>query len=175
MAAENKKHVVTLTLWTVAATDIAKNKQNITSVHPVCCTFNSFKIFTHSVMAITLPSPKVSLVVSTLLYVITLSSLQIFAQKLGSTELLTIVGGFISSLLFFFSLVSVGNMEEIFFGKDTQTGWTEVIFCLFFAMSVAATVHRVSVTTCFLFSVAIIFYLNYVAKILYRANKPEKR
>jgi len=121
------------------------------------------------------PSPKSSLVVSVLLYIITLSALQIYAPKLASSEVLTIVGGFVSSLLFFFSLISVGNLEDIIFGSDTQAGWVEVLVCLFFALVVAATVHRVSVTTCFLFSLGLLFYLNTVSKVVYRTNKAEKQ
>eukprot|EP01090_Pellita_catalonica_P015378 TRINITY_DN4161_c0_g1_i1.p1 TRINITY_DN4161_c0_g1~~TRINITY_DN4161_c0_g1_i1.p1 ORF type:complete len:132 (+),score=17.15 TRINITY_DN4161_c0_g1_i1:58-453(+) len=100
----------------------------------------------------TQPSAQSSAIVSGLLFLLTLSSLRVWSDFFSSTEQLTILGGFISSLLFFFGLMTLGNLER-------ETKWIEVMLCLFIALGFAATVHRVCVTTCFLFSVVILFYM----------------
>jgi len=111
------------------------------------------------------PSAGTTSLVSAFLFLIILSGLQIWSTKLASTPQLTIVGGFVSSLLFVFSLLCIGNLER-------ETRWIEVIVCVIIAMIVAASVHRVCVTTCFLFSAAELAYLNYVSQSI---NKSEKR
>eukprot|EP01115_Flamella_aegyptia_P002251 TRINITY_DN136263_c0_g1_i1.p1 TRINITY_DN136263_c0_g1~~TRINITY_DN136263_c0_g1_i1.p1 ORF type:complete len:129 (-),score=44.12 TRINITY_DN136263_c0_g1_i1:15-401(-) len=122
------------------------------------------------------PSSTQSLVISGLLFFITLSGLQIFATKLASTPQLTIVGGFVSSLLFFFLLIFIGSLEY-------ETKWIEVVFSMFVAMVAASTVHRVCVTTCFIFSVILLAYMNNVSKAIGTRNaaallakeKPKKK
>jgi len=103
------------------------------------------------------PSAGQSAAISGFLWVVTLCVLQIYAPKLASTPPLTIAGGFVSSLLFFFGLIFVGNLEQ-------ETGWIEVVLALIAAEMAAASVHRVCVTTCFLFSAAMLAYVNYVSK-----------
>jgi len=107
------------------------------------------------------PPAGTSALLAGLLFLIILSGLEIWAPKLRSTPQLTIVGGFISSLLFFFGVICIGNLEK-------ETGWIEVIICEVVAMIAAATVHRVCVTTCFLFSVGLGLYLNYMARSTYQ-------
>ncbi|KAL6062666.1 Dolichyl-diphosphooligosaccharide--protein glycosyltransferase subunit KCP2 [Balamuthia mandrillaris] len=99
------------------------------------------------------PSHTTTAILSALLFVLTLSALSLWAPVLASTERLTIVGGFISSLLFFFALLTIGNLEN-------ETGWIEVFLCEAVALVAAATVHRVCVTTCFLFSVGLLYMTN---------------
>eukprot|EP01102_Stenamoeba_stenopodia_P012652 TRINITY_DN4020_c0_g1_i1.p1 TRINITY_DN4020_c0_g1~~TRINITY_DN4020_c0_g1_i1.p1 ORF type:complete len:114 (+),score=19.70 TRINITY_DN4020_c0_g1_i1:90-431(+) len=103
------------------------------------------------------PGAKSSAFLSFLLFLLTASALQLFSKQLASSPQLTIVGGFISSLLFFFSLITVGSLEK-------ETKWLEVISCLIVALVFASTVHRVCVTTCFLFSLGLLYYLNTVSK-----------
>jgi len=112
------------------------------------------------------PSAGNSSLLAGLLFLITLSGLQIWAPILASTPQLTIVGGFISSLLFFFLVICLGNLQR-------EAGWVEVLVSLLVAEVAAATVHRVCVTTCFLFSIALGLYLNYMAKNLYQKPAPD--
>jgi hypothetical protein len=86
---------------------------------------------------------------------------------------MTILGGFAGSLLYVFLLTAVGNLgkkqiafclpfsilidafhipEKFLLGPSSQSGLTEVAFCIFLAVSAAGSIHRVSATTCFLFS-----------------------
>ncbi|GBG72496.1 hypothetical protein CBR_g12067 [Chara braunii] len=98
-----------------------------------------------------------SMIYSFLLFLITLSAQQVYKEKLASSEWFTILGGFVSSLLFLFLLTFIGNFQET---VQAKTKWAEVIICLTVAMVAASTVHRVCVTTCFLFSALFIYEVN---------------
>jgi len=103
------------------------------------------------------PSKGTTAVVAGFLFLITLSGLQMFSAKLASTPQFHILGGLVSSFLFIFGLLFIGNLEK-------ETGWIEVISSILVAMVFAASVHRVCVTTCFLFSIGELFYLNFISK-----------
>eukprot|EP01114_Cavostelium_apophysatum_P020269 TRINITY_DN674_c0_g1_i1.p2 TRINITY_DN674_c0_g1~~TRINITY_DN674_c0_g1_i1.p2 ORF type:complete len:129 (+),score=21.29 TRINITY_DN674_c0_g1_i1:151-537(+) len=103
------------------------------------------------------PSAGTTVAISGFLFLITLSGLMLGSNKLASAPQLHIVGGFISSLLFVFALLIIGNLER-------ETKWPEVILSLFIAMIFAASVHRVSVTTCVIFSLAELAWLNAASK-----------
>jgi len=111
-------------------------------------------------MSTSQPSAKSTAIVSGLLFTLTLSGIRLSATVLASTEKLTILGGFVCSLLFFFALTAVGSLER-------ETKWAEVIVCLLVSLVVAATVHPVCITTCFLFSAGILFYMNHVSKAIH--------
>jgi len=119
-------------------------------------------------MAFDQPPQGTSAVISGFLFLITLSGLELWAGKLASTPQLTILGGFVSSLLFFFALICVGNLER-------ETKWFEVVCCLIVAMIAAATVHRVCVTTCFLFSMGLLVYMNYAARYINNSSPSLKK
>eukprot|EP00252_Welwitschia_mirabilis_P019946 TRINITY_DN4760_c0_g1_i2.p1 TRINITY_DN4760_c0_g1~~TRINITY_DN4760_c0_g1_i2.p1 ORF type:complete len:127 (+),score=13.04 TRINITY_DN4760_c0_g1_i2:215-595(+) len=98
-----------------------------------------------------------SMVYSFLLCVITLSLQQMYKAKLASTELYTILGGFISSFIFLLILTFFGNFLE---SAGSRTGWGSVFLAEFIALIAAAAVHRVCITTCFLFSVGLLYEVN---------------
>eukprot|EP00744_Colponema_vietnamica_P035872 GILI01062724.1.p1 GENE.GILI01062724.1~~GILI01062724.1.p1 ORF type:complete len:140 (+),score=30.90 GILI01062724.1:46-420(+) len=115
-----------------------------------------------------------SLVLSSLLFLVLLSLIQVTSSPLASSELFTILGGFLCSLLFVFALIAIGNIEQILLGDNTTTGWFEVGFALFMGMTIGASVHRVCVTTCFLFSCGILYLLNNVSASVYNAAPARK-
>jgi len=88
---------------------------------------------------------------------LTFSVLRLWAPLFASSEKYTILGGFVSSLLFFFTLLTIGNLKS-------ETGWIEVVISLVIAMGTAATVHRVCVTTCFLFSLGLLYWMSQVSQ-----------
>ncbi|CAI9265064.1 unnamed protein product [Lactuca saligna] len=95
-----------------------------------------------------------SMLYSLLLFVVTLSLQEMYRGKLASSELFTILGGFTSSLVFLFLLTFIGNFQET---SGVKTGWGAVILAEAVALVAAGTVHRVCITTCFLFSAAILY------------------
>jgi len=106
-----------------------------------------------------------SMLYSFLLFVITLSLQQMHKERLASTELYTILGGFVSSLLFLLVLTFIGNFQESVGGR---TGWGAVFLAEFIALVAASTVHRVCITTCFLFSVGLLYEVNKISGIMHR-------
>merc|ERR1711913_160578 len=84
---------------------------------------------------------------------------------LASTQMLTIFAGFTGSLLFL--LTAVANLEKAMFGINFQTKLGEVVFSIVVAMAAAGTVHRVSATTCLLFSLVMTWSLNKISQEVY--------
>ncbi|KAI6703389.1 hypothetical protein NL676_012525 [Syzygium grande] len=83
-----------------------------------------------------------------------------FHGKLASSELFTILGGFTSSILFLVLLTFIGNFQE---SCGVRTGWGAVILAEAVALIAAGTVHRVCITTCFLFSAALLYEVNKIS------------
>ncbi|WZZ80752.1 hypothetical protein YC2023_101324 [Brassica napus] len=107
-----------------------------------------------------------SMLVSVLLFTVVLSLQQVYRGKLASSELFTILGGFTSSLLFLFSLTFIGNLQESSGGKSS---WGA-------ALVAASTVHRVCITTCFLFSAGLLYEMNKISGyMLSKAESKSKR
>ncbi|KAL2339740.1 hypothetical protein Fmac_007680 [Flemingia macrophylla] len=101
-----------------------------------------------------------SMTYSFLLFTVILSLQVVYRGKLASTELYTILGGFISSLLFLVLLTFIGNFQETI---GARTGWGAVIVAEAVALIAASTVHRVCITTCFLFSAGLLYEVNKIS------------
>ncbi|CAI0607298.1 unnamed protein product [Linum tenue] len=98
-----------------------------------------------------------SMLYSLLLFLVILSLQEMYRGKLASTELFTILGGFTSSLLFLVLLTFIGNFQE---SNGMKTGWGAVVLAEVVALIAAGTVHRVCITTCFLFSGGLLYEVN---------------
>ncbi|KAJ7959171.1 protein KRTCAP2-like [Quillaja saponaria] len=106
-----------------------------------------------------------SMMYSFLLFTVSLSLQEMYRGKLSSSELFTILGGFISSLLFLVLLTFIGNFQETL---GMRTGWGAVIIAEVVALIAASTVHRVCITTCFLFSAGILYEINKLSGIAFQ-------
>merc|ERR1712130_5252 len=78
------------------------------------------------------------------------------APFFNQSERHTVLAGVLSSSLFF-SMIVVGNL----FSNVT---WLTLVPCLVISCGIAGTVHRVCITVCFLCSIAITLYMQYMSK-----------
>ncbi|XP_065846863.1 uncharacterized protein [Euphorbia lathyris] len=116
--------------------------------------------------------PGSSMLYSGLLFTIILSLEEMYRGKLASTELFTILGGFISSLLFLVLLTFIGNFQE---SCGMKTGWGAVVSAEVVALIAAGTVHRVCITTCFLFSVGLLYEVNKLSGVILTKSESKTR
>ncbi|KAI5355226.1 hypothetical protein PRUPE_1G490600 [Prunus persica] len=116
--------------------------------------------------------PGSSMLYSFLLFTVILSLQQMYRGKLASTELFTILGGFISSLLFLVLFTFIGNLQET---SGVRTGWGAVIIAEAVALIAAGTVHRVCITTCFLFSAGLLYEVNKLSGIMLAKSESKSK
>ncbi|KAF5294863.1 hypothetical protein FQA39_LY00347 [Lamprigera yunnana] len=114
-----------------------------------------------------------SLLLSSISALFLFSGMQMYLSWLVATHLRTILGGYLGSLLFIFLLTAVGNLESALFGKSFQMKvFPEVVFCMLMAVFSSALVHRVCATTCFLFSIIQLHYINKYSQKVYAIPVP---
>lgn len=109
-----------------------------------------------------------SLILSSVFVVLLFSGMQIYKPWFASSSFNTIFGGYLGSLLFVLSLTAVGNLKNQMFGKQSQVKlYPEVLVCFIFSLIAAGSVHRVCATTCILFSITALYYLNKYSQKVY--------
>uniref|UniRef100_T1IPA8 Uncharacterized protein n=1 Tax=Strigamia maritima TaxID=126957 RepID=T1IPA8_STRMM len=109
-----------------------------------------------------------SCVLSSCLMVLVFTGMQIYRSFLTSSKMMTIFGGFLGSILFVLTLTAVGNLETKMFGHNFQTKlFPEVIFCLILALTASGMVHSVCITTCLIFSLISLYYVNRISQSKY--------
>ncbi|KAA0186524.1 Keratinocytes associated protein 2 [Fasciolopsis buskii] len=85
---------------------------------------------------------------ATLLSIVMVALMNLSANLLSSSKCLTVVGGFLGSLLFVLLITAVNNAECLIFGAGFQSGlFPEVILCISLSAFVSSFIHGVSGTT----------------------------
>ncbi|XP_058808842.1 protein KRTCAP2 homolog [Phymastichus coffea] len=116
---------------------------------------------------------KISLLLSSILTVLLFSGMQMYKNWLISSQLHIVFGGYIGSLVFIFLLTALGNLESVLFGKSFQMKlFPEVFISLIFSLVASGLIHRVATTTCFLFSILSLYYINRISQETYSAPAP---
>ncbi|QQP56601.1 Keratinocyteassociated protein 2 [Caligus rogercresseyi] len=118
-------------------------------------------------------TPSASFVVSSILSLLTFSGMQMAKPVLSGSQAFTILGGFLGSLLFIFLLTALGNMEILLFGAGHQTKLLEVSLALILSALLSGTIHRVSASTCILFSLGLLYSMLKISQETYSSSHQE--
>lgn len=106
-------------------------------------------------------SNQMSVVIAAVSAILIFSGMQMYKSWFIMTQVNHLIGGYLGSLLFLFTFAAIGNLEAYWFGKSFQAKmFPEVTVCLCIALITTSTVHRVCFTTCFLFSLITLYYIN---------------
>ncbi|XP_017776259.1 PREDICTED: protein KRTCAP2 homolog [Nicrophorus vespilloides] len=106
-------------------------------------------------------SSGISFTIALISAVLIFSGMQMYKPWLVSSQMHTILGGYLGSILFIFIVTACGNLGNVVFGKSMQVKlFPEVAFSLALAIFSTGSIHRVSATTCVLFSLVALYYIN---------------
>ncbi|NP_001040196.1 keratinocyte-associated protein 2 [Bombyx mori] len=114
-----------------------------------------------------------SFVLSSILTLLIFSGMQMYKPQLILSPMTIIFGGYLGSLMFMFFVTAVGNLETILFGKAFQLKLPEVVLSMGISLIAAGMVHRICFTTCLIFCVITIYYMNKLSQKKYAVVAPQ--
>ncbi|KPI94782.1 PREDICTED: protein KRTCAP2 homolog [Papilio xuthus] len=113
-----------------------------------------------------------SFVLSSILTLLIFSGMQMYKPLLVRSPITIIFGGYLGSLMFLFFVTAVGNLEATLFGKNFQLKLPEIVLSMAISLIAAGMVHRICFTTCLIFSLMTIYYMNKLSQKTYAAVAP---
>ncbi|KAI3383521.1 hypothetical protein SNEBB_009983 [Seison nebaliae] len=134
-------------------------------VHPLSCLkATSFFIPPKLLSVPRTMSSAFSCVLSTTVSLSLFATAQLYGDVFIQNERLIVLGGFFCSLIFLFTTIAVGNFLAIFSSPQRVMNILPDTLLSFVISAVAASsIHRVCVTTSFLFNMGWLYLLNCVA------------
>ncbi|CAD7092176.1 unnamed protein product [Hermetia illucens] len=110
-------------------------------------------------------SSSISMILASVFSILIFSTMQLYRTWFAASQLNTILGGYLGSWLFIFSLTALNNLESIALGDGFQAKFfPEVLFSLIGAVFACSMVHRVCATTCFIFSIIGLYFVNKISQ-----------
>uniref|UniRef100_A0A183CMB5 Dolichyl-diphosphooligosaccharide--protein glycosyltransferase subunit KCP2 n=1 Tax=Globodera pallida TaxID=36090 RepID=A0A183CMB5_GLOPA len=85
---------------------------------------------------------------------------QSFKALLAESRQGNLVAGGLGSVVFAFTLTAISNLKMANAGPSAKCGLFECGVALFFGVLSSASIHRISITICVLFSVVLLFFLT---------------
>ncbi|CAH0766873.1 unnamed protein product [Diatraea saccharalis] len=113
-----------------------------------------------------------SFILSSILTLLIFSGMQMYKPLLVKSPITIIFGGYLGSLMFMFFITAVGNLEATLFGKNFQLKLPEIVLSMAVSLVAAGMVHRICFTTCLIFSVITIYYMNRLSQKTYVSVVP---
>ncbi|EFO26076.1 keratinocyte associated protein 2 [Loa loa] len=108
-----------------------------------------------------------SALVAFLIAIIIIAIGQIMKNDLAASKAGTLIAGALGSLVFVFLLTALSNFQMSSISEQVKAGLTEVFLCLVVAVIASATIHRVAITVCLLFSAFLLFLLTGISQTRY--------
>ncbi|KAJ8735474.1 hypothetical protein PYW07_007094 [Mythimna separata] len=113
-----------------------------------------------------------SFVLSSILALLIFSGMQMYKPVLIRSPVTIIFGGYLGSLMFLFFVTAIGNLEATMFGKNFQLKLPEIVLSMAISLIAAGMVHRICFTTCLIFSIITIYYMNKLSQKAYATAAP---
>lgn len=110
-----------------------------------------------------------SFVLSSITMLLLFSGMQMYKPLLVRSPLAIIFGGYLGSLIFMFFVTAVGNLQAAFLGRNFQLKLPEIVVGMIAALIAAGMIHRICLTTCMIFSLITIYYMNKISQKTYGA------
>ncbi|KAL4716064.1 hypothetical protein ACJJTC_002829 [Scirpophaga incertulas] len=108
-----------------------------------------------------------SFVLSSILSLLIFSGMQMYKPLLIKSPVTIMFGGYLASVMFMLFITAIGNLETFFYGKNFHVKWAEVVLSMLVALVAAGMVHRICFTTCLIFSIVTLYYMNKLAQKTY--------
>ena len=118
------------------------------------------------------PSSSSSRTISTVCAVVTAVLMILLRPVFRWSAETTFLGGFFGAILFFFLLITAGNLKDQ--KTEGRLGWFSIAVCEFIALAVSFVIHPVCITTCVLFSVPVVIYIKWAATKMIELQRASK-